>query len=158
MCFKPEHLEDDDEQPIDHKPSHILLVTNLVDELVISVVNSRIYWHDHPRVSGSLEEVMRLLESYLELTRQDSLTLGILDDCLVLDRRPLLGATLSAPRIIEPLKRFGESYQSLAGNANVLVFLLAQPGQVVVQVDGAPALVFCSICPSGMPDRAVPNR
>ena len=74
-----------------------LLPMNLVDELVISVVNSRIYWHDHPRVSGSLEDVKQLLESYLELARKDSLTLGILDDCLVLDGRPLLGATLSAP-------------------------------------------------------------
>jgi len=120
MCFKPEHLEDDHDQQAEHKPTNLLLVTNLVDELVISVVNSRIYWHDHPRVQNALQDVKHLLDSYLELSGEASLKLGVVDDCLVLEGRPLLGATLSAPRIIEPLKSFGASGLELGRNVDLV--------------------------------------
>ena len=35
-------------------------------------------------------------------TESDTVEIGIADNCLVYDRRPLLGASLSASKIIQP--------------------------------------------------------
>ena len=80
-------------------------VPGIVDEIVVAVSNTRIYRPDHPRVAASVRALVEGLEAWLVQHETDRLEIGTADGFLFHDRRPLLGASLSAPRIVEPLKR-----------------------------------------------------
>ena len=95
MCDLPNQDVSADEQPID--PSIF------VDRLVVCLTNARIYWQGHPRVASALDQ---LHETFVTLTKQgerDQMILGVTRGYLFVDGRPLLGATLSASRLIAPL-------------------------------------------------------
>lgn len=81
-------------------------VTLLVDELVAAMVNARIYAASHPRVVGSISAVQHLLREVVLTTGEDPVRVACAESLLVFRRRPLLGASLSAMRLIEVLERW----------------------------------------------------
>lgn len=86
-------------------------VTGLVDELVVATVNTRIYPITHERARSSIEEVKRRVTEMLGDRGDDEpvLTLGVAESCLVFEGRPLVGASLSAARIIETIESLKSS-------------------------------------------------
>jgi len=74
-----------------------------VDELVVALTNGRIYSGQHPRVQASLDSLHECLIDMLQGTNGRTIAIGASDGFLFFERRPLLGATLSAQRLIEPL-------------------------------------------------------
>jgi HD-GYP domain-containing protein (c-di-GMP phosphodiesterase class II) len=111
--------------------------TQLVDELVAAMVNTRIYASNHPRVQGSIESVRRRLAELAELTRQDPICLGATAHFVVFQQRPLLGASIGASRLLAALRQWGSGGLELwtLASASELEELLAalasrpQPGQ-----------------------------
>ena len=97
-------------------------VSGLLDEIVVAVSNARIYRPDHPRVAASIETLVEGLETWLTSHHAERLEIGTADGFLFHDRRPLLGASLSAPRIIEPLKRLGSGGLALLRGATAVDF------------------------------------
>jgi putative nucleotidyltransferase with HDIG domain len=79
-------------------------VNGIVDEIVVALSNARIYRPDHPRVTTSIQALVEDLAAWLESKGRDRLEIGTADGFLFHDQRPLLGASLSAPRIVAPLK------------------------------------------------------
>ncbi len=97
-------------------------VSGLVDEIVVAVSNARIYRADHPRVLTSVETLVSGLAAWLEARGRERLEIGTADGFLFHDHRPLLGASLSAPRIVEPLRRLGAgglAFERGTGRADV---------------------------------------
>ena len=80
-------------------------VTGLVDDLVIAIVNNRIYWDGHPRVTAALQDILAGLEEQFQQTTEDELLLGVIDGYLVFDGKPLLGSTLGGAKLIDPIER-----------------------------------------------------
>lgn len=80
-----------------------LTINDFVDELVITLVNTRIYWSEHPRVNESIAELRRLLPELCSQFARDTIELFVTDNQLVFDERPLLGASLSAPPLIHAI-------------------------------------------------------
>lgn len=78
-------------------------ITAFVDELVVGIINSGIYWTQHPRVETSVRELARMVGEHCEGTGEPSLSLTIVDRCIVHQGRALLGASLSAPKLMKPL-------------------------------------------------------
>ncbi len=85
--------------------THLSGVVGFVDQLVVAAVNSRIYWPGHPRVRGSIENLLALMDDYCVSRETGVLRLGVVEGYLIHDRRPLLNASLSGPRIVEPVER-----------------------------------------------------
>jgi HD-GYP domain-containing protein (c-di-GMP phosphodiesterase class II) len=79
-------------------------VGEVVDELATALVNSRIYAAEHPRVRSSAAAAHAGIAA---LTRRSTLRLSVADDLLVLDGTPLVGASMTATRLIHGLERFG---------------------------------------------------
>lgn len=111
--------------------------TLLVDELVAAMVNTRIYLANHPRVQTSLAVALRRLGEIAAQTGQDPICLGSADGLVVFGQRPLLGASISAARLLGSLQHWSAGGIELwaATSATELSELLAglatrpQPGQ-----------------------------
>ncbi len=97
MCDLHARDAEQDAQPLE--------LEDFVDELVVSLTNARIYGRSHPRVLAVLDALSESLEVLLDKTGKNELELGAIDGYLVHERRALLGATLGAQRLIEPLER-----------------------------------------------------
>ena len=82
-------------------------ITDLVDELVVAVTNSRIYAAGHPRVAATLNQLAACLEGVCSSGSWPVVKLGAADGYLFFDRRPLLGASLAGTKILEPLDKLG---------------------------------------------------
>lgn len=82
------------------------LATQLVEELVAALINARIFEVKHPRTRSSIAAVQRLLHELGELTREEVVRLGCVDDLIVFKKRPLLGASLAASRLIDLLRQW----------------------------------------------------
>jgi HD-GYP domain-containing protein (c-di-GMP phosphodiesterase class II) len=78
-----------------------------VDEMVVAMTNSRIYTAGHPRVESSIEALADSLSELQGRQRGERVELGCADGFVFFDSRPLLGASLSARRLIEPLAALG---------------------------------------------------
>lgn len=97
MC--EQHLTDEERENRPRGPGAF------VDELVVAMTNCRIYSEGHPRIESALDN---LAEGFGYLSREaqgERIELGAADGFLFFDRRPLLGATLAARRLLEPLGR-----------------------------------------------------
>ena len=81
-----------------------LIVTELVDDFVAALINTRIYWSDHARVVSSIQSVLKKLREICRVGALESLTISVTKEFLVFDERPLLGATLNASRLISSLR------------------------------------------------------
>ncbi len=97
MCDLHARDADQNAQPLE--------IEDFVDELVVSLTNVRIYGRTHPRVRAILEALEKALETLLGKTGAAELELGAVDGYIVHERRALLGATLGAQRLLEPLQR-----------------------------------------------------
>jgi putative nucleotidyltransferase with HDIG domain len=106
-------------------------VSGFLDEIVVALSNARIYRPDHPRVTTSVTALVEGLAAWLEAKGRDRLEVGTADGFLFHDQRPLLGASLSAPRIVAPLKRLGSGGLAFLKGASELDF------QALVAVLGA---------------------
>lgn len=109
-------------------------VSGFVDEIVVAVSNARIYRPDHPRVAASITALVEGLEAWLVERVSDRLEIGTAEGFLFHDRRPLLGASLSAPRIVGPLKRLGSGGLAFLRGAGDVDF------QALVEILGARTL------------------
>lgn len=78
-------------------------ITDFVDELVIGLINSRIYWGEHPRVLESIRELETMLPTFAAESEDKVVRLAVAADQFVYQQRPLLGASLSAPRLIQSI-------------------------------------------------------
>ncbi len=87
-------------------PDHTTIATLLVDELVAALVNTRIYLANHPRVETSLTAALRRLGELVDLT-QDPVCIAGIDGLVVFQQRPLLGASMSAARLLGALQLWG---------------------------------------------------
>jgi HD-GYP domain-containing protein (c-di-GMP phosphodiesterase class II) len=83
--------------------------STLVDELVVALSNARIYRPEHPRVTGAADAVVAGLQTWFASESADRLEIGTSDGFLFHACRPLLGASLSAARLIEPLGALGSA-------------------------------------------------
>ncbi len=93
-------------------------ITNLVDEIVVSMMNCRVYPATHPRVTASVQEIRRHLGELATSTGQKSVTLGVIDGCLVHGDRPLLDASMSSKRLIQAIQERGADALQIDCNAN----------------------------------------
>ena len=89
-----------------HDRRQVQGVTAFIDELVVGMVNMRIYGRTHPRVQAILDQLERKLR-YLTPPGKDGLVLGLAEGYLIHEDRPLLDASLSAPRMIHILEEMG---------------------------------------------------
>ena len=87
----------------DESRERALGINGFVDELVVALVNTGIYWPEHPRVEAAIQELQRLHGEVLAQTEDRTLVLGVVDEYLVYEKRPLVGASLAAARILKPL-------------------------------------------------------
>ncbi|MCA8955351.1 MAG: HD domain-containing protein [Planctomycetes bacterium] len=108
---------DPDEPDAPRTPEAI--VTELVDNLVASLINARIYWTNHPRVLASLQTVISLLQEACVKTAKESVAVAVSTDFLVFDDRPLLGASIAAPRLIKALDEWSSGGLKLSKSATV---------------------------------------
>ena len=95
MCDLPNGEASKENRPVD--PSIF------VDQLVVCLTNARIYWQGHPRVASALDQLHESFQSLAARRSGHELVLGITKGYLFVDGRPLLGATLSASRLLQPL-------------------------------------------------------
>ncbi len=82
------------------------LATLLVDELVVCLVNARIYSGSHPRLRNSLDAVRRRLAELAASSRTNPICLGVADGLMVFRQRPLLGASIAAARLVACLDQW----------------------------------------------------
>ena len=78
-------------------------IVQFVHELVVAMANTHMYWADHPSVKAPVDELVKLLPEILRRIGKDSLLLGAVKNHLIVDERALLGASLSAPRLIKAI-------------------------------------------------------
>lgn len=82
-------------------------IEDLVDELTVALVNARIYWPRHPRVVEACERITAIVPELVSRGDRASVRIGVAGEQLVHDERPLLGVSLSAPRLIRSLQGRG---------------------------------------------------
>ncbi|HEV8114558.1 MAG TPA: HD-GYP domain-containing protein [Planctomycetota bacterium] len=105
-------------------------ITELVDELTVALMNSRLYARDHPRVQSSITSLLRCVDNLSKDDDSNGLVLGTADGFLFYRAKPLLRASLSSARVIEALKSCGAGGVSIGKEASeqdvmALVDLLA---------------------------------
>ncbi|MEZ5990536.1 MAG: HD domain-containing protein [Planctomycetota bacterium] len=84
-------------------------ITELVDEIIVGLVNHRIYGFDHTRVRDVLDRLVRKLEILCADPAKEGVLLGVADGYLIHEGRPLLDASLAAPRLIRTMEGMGGS-------------------------------------------------
>lgn len=114
-----DHHEDPQYDQLEASKTVEALVTDLVGDLVAALINARIYWTDHPRVLTSIREVVRRLKEICAARATDSITLAVTQDFLVFEDRPLLGASLSASRLIKALREWSSGGIRMMRGASV---------------------------------------
>jgi putative nucleotidyltransferase with HDIG domain len=75
----------------------------LVDHLVACLVNCRIYQAHHARVQGSLQRLQHDLAEFAAATSTSTILIGVADHIVFCQGRPLVGASIGSPRLIEVL-------------------------------------------------------
>ncbi len=98
-------------------------ISEFIDELVVATTNARIYSHDHPRVSSSIETLVSSLGEQIDRSESHQLFIGAAEGFLFHDQRALLGASLSAAKIIDALEEVGAGGLSFDRNTDADEFL-----------------------------------
>jgi HD-GYP domain-containing protein (c-di-GMP phosphodiesterase class II) len=78
-------------------------ITDFVDELVAALVTLRLYDRKHARSRGRLVELKRLHEQLAKATPEGSLVLATTEGYVLYEDRPLLGASMGAKKLVDPL-------------------------------------------------------
>lgn len=121
-----------------------VVLEDVVDQLLVLLTNARIYAGDHPRVEATVSQLERDLDSWCASTGRQELVLGTVEGYLIHDKRPLLGASLTARRLIEPLARMQAGGVALARGAHrndllALARILGRGGMGPVELEAATA-------------------
>jgi len=98
-------------------------VGDLISALNVGMTFRTLYFQEHPKVQRAAEEFVQILHELLEEREKDKLFLGIARQKLVVDGRPLLGATILARRLIDLSDRLccgGFSFHKTVTIAEVL--------------------------------------
>jgi HD-GYP domain-containing protein (c-di-GMP phosphodiesterase class II) len=111
MC--EQHLSDEERE---HRPTG---AAALVDEIVVALTNARIYAPEHPRMKSALASLHTDLQAMVRSEGGKPVRIGAADGFLFHDQRPLLGATLSAKRLLEPLGALESGGLSFAAGTGV---------------------------------------
>lgn len=98
MCDRYEH-DGGHETTIAASPNQFL------DALLVAVTNARVYDRGHPRLAGAVAELHGVLERLLDDTSYGVIDLGVADGYAFVNREPVLGAGLSAQRVIEVISQ-----------------------------------------------------
>lgn len=77
--------------------------TLLVDRLAACLVNCRIYELSHSRVQNSLQELRQRLQDFTANTGGGKVLIGTAERIVFCQGKPLLGASIGAPRLIDLL-------------------------------------------------------
>lgn len=85
----------------------VVRLSELVDALVVCLMNRRVYPPVHPRVRSSQSEILSALGALAGGDASAIVTLGVVDGFLVHEGRPLIGASLSAKRLIDAITERG---------------------------------------------------
>ncbi|MDA1195971.1 MAG: hypothetical protein O2894_12410 [Planctomycetota bacterium] len=94
-----------------------------VDELVVALTNARIYAAGHPRVETAIDALETSLRRVLAAHPGPRVQFGVADGYVFFQTRPLLGASLSAGKLIELLGRLdagGLSFESTTDRDDLL--------------------------------------
>ncbi len=92
--------------------------TLLVDELVVCLVNAKIYASSHPRVRNAVEATLQRLHDLVADSRHNPVCLGVADGLVVFDQRPLMGASIGAARLVQCLQQWGSGGLELWDSAS----------------------------------------
>jgi HD-GYP domain-containing protein (c-di-GMP phosphodiesterase class II) len=133
MCdCLPTPIESEPDQEREEGPrSPRQIVTDLVTELSAAMLNSKIYFFDHPRVERSLNTIL----GYLGELGTEAVELSAAGEYVIYEQRPLLSASLSASRIIQSLVSWQSGGIRIGRSAGIadlraLLDLLMTPPQV----------------------------
>ena len=126
MCERHGHKEDAAE-------ASRISPNRLLDALVVATTNARVYESGHPRLAGAIAELHGVLEGLLDATSFGVLELGVADGYAFVNRQPLLGAGLSAQRIITALEKLDSGGMRFRqplklSDLTFIARLLARPG------------------------------
>ncbi|MDF1701592.1 MAG: HD domain-containing protein [Planctomycetota bacterium] len=87
-----------------------------VDELVVALTNARIYAETHPRLKLAIDGLHAGLGRLLEAYPGPSVQIGTADGFVVFQSRPLLGASMSAGRLVSLLEQLGSGGLTLGAH------------------------------------------
>jgi HD-GYP domain-containing protein (c-di-GMP phosphodiesterase class II) len=82
-------------------------VAVLVERILFGLVNAQVYGSSHARVREAAEGVVLAAGRWCEESREPCVLVGVVDDRIVFEGRPALGASLAAKRLIERVKARG---------------------------------------------------
>src|SRR5205085_655818 len=82
-------------------------VSVLVERILFGLVNAQVYGPVHTRVKEAAEGVVLAVSRWCDENRESCVLVGIVDDRIVFEGRPALGASLSAKRLIERIRARG---------------------------------------------------
>lgn len=80
-------------------------VRELVDGFVAALMNARVYFGGHPRVTISLEQLQAAVVALSQATRRPRITLHLGWGYVVFQNRPVINASLAAGRLLETFER-----------------------------------------------------
>lgn len=100
MCVKPREAIPESRTKTD-------LVLEAIDDFAAALVNLRIYTASHRRVTELAESVATFVRELTSTDSQQALRISIANDMLVMDGRPLLGASMTASRLIAAIVERG---------------------------------------------------
>ncbi len=106
------------------KPIQVTRATAFVEEMVLVLVNYRIFFPGHPRIKESIQKVLAQVEGLLG--DGVSMCLKVHEDTLLFGEEPLVGASLSAARLIQRLaecKAGGIEFLQGVGERDLEAFL-----------------------------------
>lgn len=110
MCLNPR-------EPIPSTRSDRDLVIEIVDDLAAAMVNARIYRPDHPRVLELAESANRFVRELHDIDGDKGLRLSVANDMLVHRGHPLVGASITASRLIQAVALRGSGGFEVDRNA-----------------------------------------
>lgn len=93
--------------PLQPEVEALRTVTLFVDELVVALVNVRIYQPGHPRIQETVHELAKLQAQLGHLLKGAPLQLAVANRHILFDGRPLRSASLSASRLMGPIAERG---------------------------------------------------
>lgn len=88
-----------------------------VDEIVVALTNARIYAASHPRLASAIESLHHGLRRLAAEQGGGAVQLGVSDGFVFFQARPLLGATMSAGRLVALLEGIASGGLSFEADA-----------------------------------------
>ncbi len=121
-------METDKMETIGSTSRESALASEIVEELVATLLNIQIHYKAHPKVNESLAKILKKLKEFFE--GKDAFRILTKGRIIYLEEAPLVGAALSSARLIDYLKSLGtpgfEILKSVTiGDIEVFVDLLS---------------------------------